>query len=101
MEWVVGFDKLGNHCAWEHDHNIYKTIPPYEFNETLVFKGYSRGRSSFNIEWQSSTGKTYVSGMPMLEQALKESRVRGNKVQGTFYFKKQGQSVLLHLKPNK
>lgn len=67
-----------------------------EFEATLTYHGFSRGRSALNIEWIDHERKRiYSSGMSLLDEALIQGFVEGNKIRGTFCFKKQGTSILL------
>ena len=67
-----------------------------EFKATLTYEGFSRGRSALNIEWLDKERKLiYYSGMSLLDEALTQGFVEGNRISGTFCFKKQGTSILL------
>lgn len=67
-----------------------------EFEATLVYSGFTRGRSALNIEWIDHQRKlVYYSGMSLLDEALQQGFVDGSKITGTFCFKKQGTSILL------
>lgn len=80
-------------------------VDNYEFETTLRYMGFSRGRSSLNIEWLDlKTNQTYQSGMYMLDDFLKGSLSHECvinptslifQVTGKFTFKKQGTSILL------
>lgn len=73
-----------------------KLIENKEFKAELIYNGFSRGRSSLNIQWLDHKRKLiYHSGMSLLDEALKQGIVEGNKILGTFCFKKQGTSILL------
>lgn len=79
--------------AYDKDEN---KVDNEEFEATLVYRGFSRGRSSLNIEWIDHERKrVYYSGMSLLDEALKGGIVQGDKITGTFCFKKQGTSILL------
>jgi len=66
------------------------------FEATLIYNGFSRGRSALNIGWINHERKLiYYSGMSLLDEVLKQGLVEGNKISGTFCFKKQGTSILL------
>lgn len=91
----IPHDKEGNQLSWWWSGNQYDT-DPYEFEGTLEYNGFSRGRSALNIEWRDvKTGKTYQSGMALLDEHLKFDGT--NRISGTFGFKKQGTAVLLTL----
>lgn len=73
-----------------------KLIDNKEFQATLSYGGFTRGRSALNIEWIDHDRKLiYYSGMSLLDGALLGGEVEGNKISGTFCFKKQGTSILL------
>lgn len=97
-EWKVPHDKDGNQISWGGDINWkggYET-EPYEFEATLEYNGFSRGRSALNIKWTDvKEGISYTSGMYMLDDVLK--RTQSSRITGRFGFKKQGTSVLLEL----
>jgi hypothetical protein len=103
VNWKVPHDEKGNHLSYASPYNKYQT-DPYEFEATLRYAGYERGRSAFNINWVDiDTGKTYVSGMPLLDDLLRGKEdilTKGDfayMVKARFCFKKQGSAVLLHL----
>ena len=67
-----------------------------QFKATLYYKGFTRGRSSLNIRWvDQKRSSVYYSGMKLLDEALMNGAISGNKITGTFCFKKQGTSILL------
>lgn len=85
--------------VWSGD-GIYKDesklFSNLEFKATLIYNGFTRGRSSLNISWVDHERKlVYYSGMSLLDEALMQGFVEGNKITGTFCFKKQGTSILL------
>jgi hypothetical protein len=89
----VPFDKDGNQMSWDGFSASYRE-EPFEFSTTLKYNGFSRGRSSLNIEWLDiESGKTYQSGMYLLDEHL--MRGGGNTITGKFGFKKQGTAILL------
>lgn len=67
-----------------------------EFQAELRYTGFTRGRSSLNIQWTDDRNKMiYYSGMSLLDKALKDGRVDGDKLKSDFCFKKQGTAILL------
>lgn len=99
-DFLVPFDEKGNQQTWCCGWMMEKySREPFEFNATLTYKDFERGRSALNIVWVSDEGIEYRSGMYLLDTHLK--RGGGNKITGTFTFKKQGTSVLLALKEDK
>jgi len=67
-----------------------------EFQAELRYSGFSRGRSSLNIQWTDDKNKQiYYSGMSLLDKALKDGRINGDKLKSDFCFKKQGTAILL------
>lgn len=94
-------EHTGNHRSYAYYH--CKLVDNYEFEDILKYKTHERGRSALNIVWEGSDGKTYRSGMSLLEDVCSgnlpflkvDNRLA---IQGTFTFKKQGTSVLLILK---
>lgn len=79
--------------VYKSDENL---VSNNEFQAELVYSGFSRGRSSLNIQWIDHERKrVYYSGMSLLDDVLNKGLVDGNMISGTFYFKKQGTSILL------
>lgn len=79
--------------AYKEEKNL---IENYEFEATLTYGGFTRGRSSLNIIWKDEKRKSiYYSGMSLLHEALTQGFVEGSRISGTFCFKKQGTSILL------
>lgn len=79
--------------AYKTDENL---IDNSEFKAELIYGGFSRGRSSLNIQWIDHERKRiYYSGMSLLDEALIKGLIDGNILSGKFCFKKQGTSILL------
>lgn len=92
----VPHDKNGNQVTYNYGWGDWTETDPYEFSGTLEYDGFSRGRSALNIIWKDvDTGKTYMSGMALLDAHL--MNCGGHTITGKFGFKKQGTSVLLTL----
>lgn len=93
---IVPLDKDGNQHSWMYNPEEYGK-ESWEFEDTLEYIGFSRGRSALNIQWKSKIhGLTYESGMSLLDEALKEGKIDSGKyIHGKFTFKKQGTAVLL------
>lgn len=67
-----------------------------KFEAELVYDGFLKGRSAFNIRWiDHQRKKIYYSGMSLLDEALNLGIVNGSRITGAFCFKKQGTSILL------
>ena len=108
-KYKVSFDENGNHITWDSSMNwkISKQVDNYEFEDTLEYIGYEKGRSALNIKWKSrQNNKTYYSGITMLNNILigdtkcvLRTRILNDKqpftIVGKFTFQKQGTSVLL------
>ena len=89
---LVPFDTNGEMIQWtswregEGDRIRWKENKP--FKETLLFSGYSRGRSSITMEFKCPKGKTYhmfVSDFSDVVSMLKEG-----VLEGTFQIVKKG-----------
>lgn len=104
---MVPFDSKGNHQTWAYREDEFHK-PNFEFEATLIYNGFSRGRSSLNISWKDKkTGKTFESGMKLLDETCSGSNFnklsswgflgQNLMIKGNFTFKKQGTSVLLTL----
>lgn len=73
---------------FEIDNSVFLT--------TLQYFGYVRGRSSLNVEWlDTQTDYVYYSTMKVLDDALLQGKIQGNKLTGKFTFYQQGQAILL------
>lgn len=93
---LVPLDKDGNQHSYLNGYFQEFSKEPWEFEDTLTYTGFSRGRSSLNIQWKGQKTKvTYESGMSLLNEALLEGKVKGNNITGKFTFKKQGTAVIL------
>jgi len=78
---------------YKDENNLIDNV---EFEAELHYCGFSRGRSSLNIALADHRKRIiYYSGMSLLDEALKGGIVQGDKITGTFCFKKQGTSILL------
>lgn len=88
----IPHDRHGNHQTWTYSDEF--STDDYEFEATLKYTGFERGRSALNIVWEDvKTGTQYRSGMKLLDEHLKDGGTC--RIKGTFGFKKQGTSVLL------
>ena len=67
-------------------------VPNFEFEDTLIFKNFSRGRSSVKAHFESRfTGKKYEMFICDLEDVIK-SNYFITKLSGRFTFVKRGQN---------
>lgn len=67
-------------------------VPNFEFEDTLIFTGFSRGRSSVKAHFESQlTGKKYEMFISDLEDAIKANCFIA-KLTGRFTFVKKGQN---------
>lgn len=96
---LVPVDSQGNQKTWASGTNKSDNrVDPWEFEDTLMYIGYTRGRSALNIQWKGlKTKKTYESGMSLLDEALLDGKINKHSISGKFGFKKQGTSVLLKI----
>lgn len=67
-DYLIPFDKFGNQLDYEdHYPHGLELVPNFEFEDTLTFKTYGRGRSSVTFTFiRKSNGKTvsfFVSDM--------------------------------------
>lgn len=98
----IAFRKTGGYKVmetWSGD-GVYldsnSLIDNKESQAELRYTGFSRGRSSLNIQWTDDKNKMiYYSGMSLLDNVLKDGGMNGNKLNSTFCFKKQGTAILL------
>lgn len=82
----VPFDKSGNQMSWADSWRIGEWKPNEEFNETLIFDGYGRGRSSAVLYFKGKeTGRRYSMFMKDAEDAL-----NGLAIFGKWTFIKRG-----------
>jgi len=98
----IAFRKAGGYKVmetWSGDiaySDPKNLIENKQFQAELRYSGFSRGRSSLNIEWTDDRNKIiYYSGMSLLDKALKDGRINGDKLKSDFCFKKQGTAILL------
>lgn len=62
----------------------------YTFEDTLIYKGYSRGRSAAYFNFRNIAGKTFTMFLKDFDHAIKHM-VNG-AFSGTFTFTKRGQN---------
>lgn len=105
-EFQISFDSKGNQLSWEgYSHEVKNKKDNYMFSATLFYNGFTRGRSALNIQWKDENGKTYQSGMSLLDEALSGTlKVKSIvsfdgqlSISSNFTFKKQGTAILLTL----
>ena len=68
-------------------------LPNFEFEDTLLFGYFSRGRSSIKAHFVGlHTGKRYEMFISDLEDVIKAHRLTGSEIKGKFTFIKKGQN---------
>lgn len=72
-----------------HDSVVWK--PNTQFNTTLFYEGFGRGRSSIKFEFKDSAGKRFYMFATDLNALIKHG-VPINEVNGVFEFVKRGQN---------
>lgn len=63
-----------------------------EFEETLTYLGYGRGRSSAVFYFKDSTGAEYQMFMTDMDDLLKHKDIVGKEVEGVWTYCKRGQN---------
>lgn len=72
-------------------------VPNFEFEDTLIFEGFSRGRSSVKAHFKSQfTGKKYEMFISDLADIIKANHFI-TKLSGRFTFVKKGQNYGIKL----
>lgn len=91
----IPFDEQGdlvtypNRCAEWRDN--------YEFEDTLEYEGYSRGRSSVTIIFTGSTGVKYEMFVSDFDEVIRTKGLDGKIVTAKWTFVKKGQNYGLKL----
>lgn len=68
-------------------------VPNFEFGDTLVFKHFSRGRSSVKAHFESLyTGKKYEMFISDIEDVILNNHLMNGCISGRFTFVKKGQN---------
>ena len=68
-------------------------VPNFEFGDTLIFKHFSRGRSSVKAHFESlHTGKKYEMFVSDLEDVILNHHLMNGCISGIFTFVKKGQN---------
>lgn len=112
----VPFDKGGNMCDYtyhtlsEYEEELCKKdgkferfrnngilaeifVPNFEFDDTLLFEYFSRGRSSVKAHFVScNTNKKYEMFISNLGDVIKANGLIEGKIKGKFTFVKKGQN---------
>lgn len=82
----VPFNQEGNQMSWADSWQVAEWKPNEEFNETLVFDGYGRGRSSAVLYFKGKeSGRRYSMFMRDADDAL-----GGLAIYGKWTFVKRG-----------
>lgn len=78
---------------WGDGSLIEVFVPNFEFEDTLLFERFSRGRSSVKAHFVScSTSKKYEMFISDLEDVIKANCLINGKINGKFTFAKKGQN---------
>lgn len=102
----IPFDEKGNQLTYDESWKKITWKDNYTFSTTLVYKNYSRGRSSVQFEWSDMKGTLYYMSASIMNAVLRgemdvivtSGRVdeRGPiTVTGEFTFRKQGSNYFL------
>ena len=83
---------------WGRDDTLREVfVPNFEFEDTLIFEGFSRGRSSVKAHFKSQfTGKKYEMFISDLGDVIKANYFI-TKLSGRFTFVKRGQNYGIRL----
>lgn len=74
-----------------HGNYIEVFVPNFEFEDTLVFTHFSRGRSSVKAHFRSKyTEVRYEMFISDFEDVLKHNRIGNSHIRGKFTFVKKG-----------
>lgn len=79
---------------WGRDNTLKEVfVPNFEFEDTLIFKHFSRGCSSVKAHFESeTTEKKYEMFISDLEDVIRDNHLSNCRISGRFTFVKKGQN---------
>ena len=97
-KWLVPFDSSGNQLHYPEDEYEYKNsvskrtpctmLENFEFDDTLTYVGFQRGRSAAYFIWERANSKKVTMFLKDLDESIKH--IVNGKLSGTFTFCKRG-----------
>lgn len=87
----IPFDENGNQIDWE-GWSSTEWRDNYQFEATLTYRSYGRGRSSVTFYWNDADGHSYTMFLSDLDDILSKGKLDGNCVTGRWTFVKKGSS---------
>jgi len=94
----IPFDKNGNLLDYAESWLVAQMIDNFQFEDTLQYDGYSRGRSSAKICFKSATtGKKYEMFLTDFDDLMNCRGFDKNTITGTWTFCKRGQNYGIKL----
>lgn len=85
----IPFDKNGNQMDYP-GYGLDKTVPNFEFEDTLTYQSCGRGRSSVGFTFARSDGSTV--NVFLMDMSKWIPHLVGGKITGKFTFVKRGQN---------
>lgn len=85
----IPFDKNGNQMDYE-GYGLDEMVDNFEFEDTLTFQSYGRGRSSVTFTFKRVNGKTV--SMFVSDFADIVGKMNHGHITGRFTFSKKGQN---------
>jgi hypothetical protein len=86
----IPFDPKGNQVHYFERYYQHEYHPNFEFDDTLTFLHFNRGRSAAYAAFQRSNGTQVTVFLTDLEPML--PRMAGGHISGRFTFTKRGQN---------
>jgi hypothetical protein len=86
----IPFDKDGNQLSFP-GYTFHEWRDNYEFDATLTYETYGRGRSSVTFYWKDDDGHRYTMFVSDFDDILNSVGLHGKKVTGRWTFVKKGQ----------
>lgn len=82
----------GNHLGYEPEYIDVEWRGNYEFEDTLTYEGFGRGRSSVRLYFKGANGDEYEMFMKDFDEIMKSGKIKGGKISGKWTFVKRGRN---------
>jgi hypothetical protein len=93
----IPFDSEGNQLHYNESWRGGEMRPNFEFDDTLTYEGFSRGRSAAYVLFRRSNGKKVTMFLKELDELM--PRLCGGHVTGRFTFTKRGTNYGVRILP--
>jgi len=94
-QYQIPFSENGSLQSYPYNPNEWRDN--YEFEETLTYKTYYRGRSSATIAFTDSKDRQYEMFMTDFDDLMTRKGLNGKEVTGRWTFVKRGQNYGIRL----